>query len=117
MPAGGKFTYCSSQDISAITPSLTYTGAPLGKHYVEEVVGPKAAGTITIAGTRNIDGQLKPLIFAKSSGTLGNTYAPLSFPGALHRPTLPPGTYSFVVLINGNAVAKATVTLVARAGC
>jgi hypothetical protein len=117
VPAGGSFSYCSSQDISAITPSITYTGAPVGGRYVEEVIGPKAAGTITITGTRNVDGDLKQLIFAKPSGALGNTYATLSFPGTFHHSTLPPGMYSFEVLIEGKALARTTLTLVARAGC
>jgi hypothetical protein len=117
VPSGGKLPFCASQHISAITPSITYSGARVGERYKEEVIGPKAAGTIVITSTRNIDDDVRPLKFTKSSGTWDNTYAIMSFPGSFGHPTLPPGTYTFEVLLSGTVAAKTAVTLVARAGC
>jgi hypothetical protein len=117
VPAGGTFSYCASQDVSAITPSVAYAGAPVGRTYSEKVLGPPAAGSITILGTTNVDGDRAPLKFTKASGTWDNTYAVISFPRAQHKPTLPPGTYSFVVLLAGKTIAKTTVRLALRSSC
>jgi hypothetical protein len=114
---GGTFSYCASQDVSAITPSVNYSGAPVGQSYSERVVGPPAAGSITILGTTNIDGDRQPLKFTKATGTWDNTYATMSFPGSEHKATLPPGGYSFVVVLAGKVIAKTTVHLVARSAC
>lgn len=117
VPPGGKFAYCASEDITAITPSITYRGAPVGKAYIERVIGPAAAGTITLSETRNVDNDITPLKFVAPTGSWGNTYAPLSFPGTVHKPTLPPGTYSFEAVLGGKVIAKTSVTLSSRPGC
>lgn len=114
---GATFSYCASQHISAITPSITYTGAPVGKRYEEQVIGPKAAGTITLTSVHNVDGDVVPLKFATSSGKWDNTYAIMSFAGSVGHETLPPGHYSFVVVIAGKTVASTTLKLASRAGC
>jgi hypothetical protein len=117
VPVGGTFSYCASQDVSAITPSITYAGAPVGRSYREKVIGPPAAGSITILGTTNVDGAREPLKFTKASGSWDNTYAVMSFPAAQHKTTLPPGGYSFVVILAGKIIAKTTVRLASRSTC
>ena len=114
---GGQLTYCASQRISAVTPSITYTGAPVGRRYSEKVIGPTAAGTIAITSVRNVDGDVQALKFVASSGTWDNTYAVMSFPGSFGHPSLPPGTYKFEVFVSGKPVAMTSVKLVARPGC
>jgi hypothetical protein len=116
-PSGGTFTYCASESISAITPSITYSGAAVGKVYTEKVIGPKAAGSITITATTNVDGDRTPLKFEKPSGVWDNTYAIMSFPGSVGHSTLPSGTYAFEVLTNGKVIARTTLRLTARSGC
>ena len=78
---------------------------------------PPAAGTITIAGGRNADGQPKPFKFQNSKGSLGNTFAIISFPGTVHSASLPSGKYRFDVVVGGKVAAMATLVLVTRAGC
>jgi hypothetical protein len=114
---GATFSYCASRHISAITPSITYSGAPVGQRYKEEVVGPKAAGTITLTSVHNVDGDVVPLKFVRSSGKWDNTYAIMSFVGSVGHDTLPPGHYSFVVVIAGKTAASTTLKLASRAGC
>jgi hypothetical protein len=114
---GATFSYCASQHISAITPSITYTGAPVGQRYKEQVIGPKAAGTITLTSVHNVDGDVQALKFQKASGTWDNTYAIISFPGSVGHETLPPGKYSFVVIVSGKTVAHTSLKLASRLGC
>jgi hypothetical protein len=114
---GQAFAVCPGQDVSAITPDITYTGAPVGQRYSEEVIGPEAAGTIHISGLRNLDGDFTPLRFTKASGVWDNTYAVMSFPGSVGHGTLPDGTYTFAVLVKGSKVASASLKLEARPAC
>jgi len=115
VPSGGRFKFCGTQAISAITPDITYTGAPVGKHYTEEVTGP--AGDITINSTHTVDGDVTKLVFTKSSGVWDNTYAIMSFPGSVGHSTLPAGRYTFEVFVSGAPVASTSVRLVYKAGC
>jgi hypothetical protein len=117
VPSGGTFSYCASQDVSAITPSVEYSGAPVGRSYREEVIGPTAAGSITIVATTNVDGDRVPLKFTAASGSWSNTYAVMSFPRAQHKTTLPPGGYSFEVVLAGKVIAKTTLRLATRPSC
>jgi hypothetical protein len=114
VPSGGIFRYCATEEVSAITPSVTYSGAPVGQSYREEVVGPPAAGSFTIMATTNVDGDRTPLRFARASGSWDNTYAVMSFPGTEHKATLPPGVYSFAVVLAGTTIAKTSVRLATR---
>ena len=114
---GQAFAVCPGQDVSAITPDITYTGAPVGQRYSEEVIGPEAAGTIHISGLRNVDGDLTPLKFTKATGVWDNTYAVMSFPGSTGHATLPAGTYTFAVLVKGTEVASTSLKLDARKVC
>jgi hypothetical protein len=117
VPSGGTFKYCSTSDISAITPDVSYSGAPVGRTYKEKVIGPAAAGTITISAVHNVDGDVTPLKFTTSRGVWDNTYAIMSFSGSVGHSTLPPGTYSFVVLVGGVQKARTAVTLNDHGSC
>ncbi|HTW07578.1 MAG TPA: hypothetical protein VME46_08715 [Acidimicrobiales bacterium] len=115
VPSGGTFSTCGKNAVSAITPDISYTGAPVGKRYTEEVTGP--AGDITITSTHNVDGEVTKLVFTKSSGVWDNTYAIMSFPGSVGHATLPPGKYTFEVVLSGAVVAATSVHLAHKASC
>jgi hypothetical protein len=117
VPAGGSTVFCGKQDISAITPDISFTGAPVGDHYVEEVVAPPSAGTIRITSLHNVDGDVTPLKFTTGSGAWDNTYAVMSFPGSEGHGTLPAGKYTFEVLLAGKPIASTSIRLVYRSAC
>jgi hypothetical protein len=115
--SGKTLTECASKTFSAVTPSLAYSGAPVGETYSEKVVGPAAAGTITILGLVNVDGDHKPLKFTSATGVWDNTYAIMSFPHTAGHPTLPTGKYTFEVLLGGKVLASTSISLGSKAGC
>jgi hypothetical protein len=102
--SGGKFSFCPTQPVTALTTAITYAHAPVGKSYTVKMVGPKAAGTIPPGAKTRI---------AKSSGRVDITFATPSFPG--HQ--LAAGKYAFSMLLGGKTVASLKLTLLVRTGC
>jgi hypothetical protein len=102
--AGGKFTYCVSQPVNAITPVVAYTHAPVGKSFTVKMAGPAASGTVPF-------GVKTP--FTKSSGRLNDTYATISFPGR----QIVAGAYTFTMQVGGKTFTSLKLTLAARTGC
>ncbi len=102
--ASGKFSYCASQPVTGLTPTIAYTHAPAGKSYTAKMAGPSASGTIP-PGVK--------IRFPKSTGRVSSTYATPSFPG--HQ--IAAGKYTFSMRIGAKTVATLKLTLAARAGC
>jgi hypothetical protein len=62
IPSGGAFELCpGKQDVRAITPDISYTGARIGPRHGEAVTGPPPAGAIDITELRNVDHHLAPV--------------------------------------------------------
>jgi hypothetical protein len=98
VPAGGRLQYCSTEPVTAITPVLAYSHAPVGKSYTVKMSAPAASGSVP-AGVKTK--------FTKPSGRVSLTYATPSFPH--HQ--IAAGTYTFSMLVSGKAVASLKLTL------
>jgi hypothetical protein len=98
VPSGGKFEYCRAEPTTGLTPTVSYSHAPVGKSYQIKLVAPAASGTVP-AGAK--------IKFTKASGRVDPTYATPSFP----KHEIAAGKYQFSLLIGGKTVASMSLTL------